>query len=592
VDDFIFGTLATDDLRLAHIRSLKAGVAHNHARSPRGPLPGQEVVLELTVGPAAADGLPALDQAWVYWTDDNTDPQGKPGSAENGNVVQMQPAGVEWDTLLWGYVSRFRAVLPGQPRGSVVRYRLSASSPDGSEVFSDSGRTYAYYIDDDPPPAWAEEGVIYQIFVDRFHPGGENPWQTPDSLSGFFGGTLQGVLDRLDYLQDLGASVLWLSPIFPSPSHHGYDAFDYFEIEPRLGTKEDFRRLLDACHAREMRVILDFVPNHWSHLHPTFQDASSDPNSPYRDWYTFIRWPVRYLSFFDVPELPKINLRNPQARQHMLDAAAYWLEFGIDGYRVDHAIGPTPDFWADFRRVTRAVKPDCWSFGEVVDPPDLQLSFEGLLDGCLDFVLLEALRKTFAFGRWSGKRIASFLERHEAYFPPSFSRPSFLDNHDMNRFLWAARGDVRRLKLAALCQFTLAGPPVIYQGTELGLSQRRDVRQHGPEEARLPMPWGADQDVELLSYYRQLIALCKEHSFLRQGERKILAVGEDFLAYSRSDSGAGGAVVLNLSDRSQSIPLTQVPHAIALSTEAACQISHTGQAAVVDLPAFGGVLLI
>ena len=127
----------------------------------------------------------------------------------------------------------------------------------------------------------------------------------------------------------------------------------------------------------------------------TFQDAIRNPESPYRDWYTFKHWPDEYESFFGVKELPQVNLRNPAARQSMLDAAAYWLDFGVDGYRVDYALGPTPDFWADFRRVTRSVKPDCWTFGEVVEPSDAQLNFEGGLDGCLDFILMEGLRQCF-----------------------------------------------------------------------------------------------------------------------------------------------------------------------------------------------------
>jgi glycosidase len=156
-----------------------------------------------------------------------------------------------------------------------------------------------------------------------------------------------------------------------------------------------------------------------------------------------------------------------------------------------------PDFWADFRQVTRRVRPDCWTFGEVVEPPAAQIKFAGGLDGCLDFNLMEAFRSSFAYGEWNAERFMSFLSRHEAFFPEDFSRPSFLDNHDMNRFLWAANGDFRRLILAALCQFTLSAPPVIYYGTEVGLSQERDVRQGGyglPEESRLPMLWGSSPD--------------------------------------------------------------------------------------------------
>jgi glycosidase len=417
------------------------------------------------------------------------------------------------------------------------------------EILADNGTIYACYIADDPAPSWSQDAIVYQIFVDRFYPGKGKNWLEPRTPAGFYGGTINGILDKLDYLSELDVNVLWLTPIFPSPSHHGYDTTNLFEIEPRLGTKRDLRILLDESHKRNMRILLDLVPNHVSNLHPTFQSAISDTESPFRNWYTFTDWPKKYRSFFDVPELPQLNLREPSARQHMLKAAAFWLDFGVDGYRVDYAIGPAPDFWADFRKVTRQTRSDCWTFGEVVEPPDSQLNFAGSLDGCLDFNLMEAFRKTFAYGDWDAETFASFLTRHEAYFPEAFSRPSFLDNHDMNRYLWAARGDIRRLRLAALCQFTLSGPPVIYYGTEVGLSQVRDVRQDGqglPEESRLPMLWGGEQDPETLEYYQRLIRIRSELTSINKGRVQILTADKDRILYTRGETDEI-LVVLNLS---------------------------------------------
>lgn len=548
--DFIFGTLATEQLRLEHVRTRRAGVSHYQARIPRDPLPGQDIRLDLTIGP----NYP-LEKAWIYWTDDGSDPIGNHGISANGYCVAMEKVSADWDTTFWGYFRSFRGTIPGQHAGSVIRYYLSADEENGVEIIADHGAIYGFYVDDDPPPAWSEDAVIYEIFVDRFFPGKGKEWLQPETPAGFYGGTIPGITEKLDYLDNLGVNVLWLTPIFPSPSHHGYDATDFFDIEPRLGNKADLRQLLDESHQRKMRVLLDLAPNHVSNLHPTFQSAITKNDSPYRNWYSFKHWPDKYQTFFGVPELPQLNLREPEAKKHVLDAAAYWLDFGVDGYRVDYAIGPAPDFWADFRQVTRKANPQCWTFGEVVEPPDSQLAFQGQLDGCLDFNLLESFRNAFAFREWKADQFSSFLTRHEDYFPASFSRPSFLDNHDMNRFLWAAGGNQRSLRLAALCQFSLSGAPVIYYGTEVALSQERDVRQDGrglPEESRLPMKWGNEQDADLFEYYRGLIALRKENPNLRHGKLNVVHVDKNVLVYQKGLSSPV-LISLNLSDEAQHV---------------------------------------
>jgi glycosidase len=586
MEDFVFGTLATDDQRAQFIRKRRAGVSHAHARQPLDPQPGQPITLDLTVGPHYP-----LDQARVEWMVD----QG-PGFAEKPgfwNEIPMECVGVEWDMLVWGYVRRFRATLPGQPECSLLRYRLVAFSEDKQTVYADDGTEYTCFIADDPPPEWTRQAVIYQVFVDRFFPGEGKRWLKPDSPSGFYGGTLRGVIDKLDHIIELGANVIWLTPIFPSPSHHGYDATDLFEIEPRLGTKADLRELLDQAHACGIRVLLDYVPNHWSWRHITFKDATNYHHSPYRDWYTFTDWPNRYENFFGVRDLPQINLNNPAAREYMLKAVRYWLEFGVDGYRVDYAVGPTPGFWGYFRRATRTSRPDSWTFGEVVEPSDSQRNFEGGLDGCLDFILLEGLRNAFAFGKWDAERLADFLTRHTDYFSPTFSRPSFLDNHDMNRFLWAAGDDKRRLRLAALCQLTLPGQPVIYYGTEVGLSQERDVRQDGrglPEESRLPMTWGRQQDHKLFEYYCRLVALRKAHNALSQPGLRVIYAKGHLLAYARDDF----LVCLNLGSQLGELSLPYPADGLKVLIEAN-RSPDLGKGAdgrlLLTLPAMSGALI-
>ena len=543
MDDFIFGTLATEQLKRERVEAIRSGISHNFNRRPLDPAPADPITVHLSLGPSHHS-----DRAWVYWTVDGSDPVGRDGVTEQGSALPMHLSNTEWDTVLWGYIRHFEAILPGLPAKTLVRYKFGVRTLEQGEVYAEEGKIFAFYVDDDPLPAWTRDAIVYEIFVDRFFPGTGKTWLNPAGPSGFFGGTLRGITEKMDYLADLGVNVLWLTPIFPSPSHHGYDATDLFDIEPRLGSKKDLDDLLRVAHAAGTRVLLDLVPNHVSNQHPIFQSAAQDAKSAYRNWFNFKRWPDEYETFFGVRSLPQINLRNAEARKHVLDAAAYWLDFGVDGYRVDYAIGPAADFWAEFRMVTRAAKPDCWTFGEIVDPPDVQVSFEGQLDGALDFMLLEAIRQSIAFGRWNSARLASFLERHARFFGDGFSLPSFLDNHDMNRFLWAAGNDKRKLMLAALLQFTLAGPPVIYYGTEVGLSQNKDVRQGTrgfPEESRLPMVWGNQQDSDLFRYYQELIELRKGCAVMRRGRLESIRVEDGCLLLTRNYEGEKMTAVVN-----------------------------------------------
>ena len=587
-NDFVFGTLATEALRHQRTLSLRQGVIHDNQRIPRDPQPGQEIIVEITAGPAHNG-----ETAWLYWTTDGSDPVGQHGKAASGFATSMLPGDTNWDTELWGYIQGFSGRIPGQEDGTVVRYRTSLDDSEDGEVFADNRATFAFFVSNDPTPDWAKDAIIYQVFVDRYHPGKGCAWNQPETLGGFFGGSLRGITEKLDYIQEIGFNALWLSPIFPSPSHHGYDATDLCSVEPRLGTLQDFQDLLKEAHCRKMRILLDFVPNHISDQHPIFQDAATKPASPYKNWFNFTEWPTEYETFFGVKSLPQLNLQYPEARRYVIDAALFWLRQGVDGFRLDYAIGPVQEFWAEFRKETRKENPVCWTFGEVVDPPDVQRSFEGLLDGCLDFVLLEAIRQTFAFETWSVQRFASFLDRHEAYFPEKFSRPSFLDNHDMNRFLWAADGDLRKMKLAAMCQFSLEGAPIVYYGTEVGLSQERDVRQGTlgiPEESRLPMLWGDPQDQELRAYYQQLCQSRNKLDCLKRGFRETVYADDQIFAYWRKSEADKALIIMNIGSTTKNYLLPSDPMNIFFKTGEAKLISEPNQRAI-SMDGWSGAIL-
>jgi glycosidase len=601
--DFVFGTLATDELRLAQVRVAAIGFHHGHDLEPLDPDPAVPVVLRATLGPAVV-----ADHVTAYVTTDGRDPAGDHGVATVGTAIPFERVGLRWDTLTWGYQETWQGTVPGQPDGTLVRYRLEAwSSTTGASTWASeiagvvAGRrppgvsdtdaaTFAfatdlwpirrraadaYHVDRERVPDWLRDAVIYQVFVDRFATTDGGPFATPATPGGFYGGTLRGVIERLDYLEDLGVSCLWLSPVFPSPSHHGYDATDYRSIEPRLGTEADLRELVDEAHQRGLRVILDFVVNHVSSGHPAFQAAIRDRDTPEASWFTFTDWPTEYLSFFGVLDHPQIDSDDPGAQAEMVDAARHWLGLGVDGFRCDYAQGPSHAFWSVFRAATRAARPDSVTIGEIVETPALQRTYAGRLDGCLDFLLMQGLRGTFGVGTLAPSALEAFVRDHLAFFAPDFVLPSFLDNHDMNRFLWLTRGDSRRLRLAALYQATLPHPPIVYYGTEVGVTQVRDVRSADgsghPEESRLPMRWGDDQDAGLLAFYRASIRLRRASPARWRGERTVRladdAAGLLVVEIGQAD-GYGALVVVHPGEGVVTVPASLVDgRSVALTTD-------------------------
>lgn len=466
----------------------------------------------------------------LLWTRDDWQSQSQ---------VDFAAVGQEWDDLTWGWVFFWRAELPVSA-GDLLRYKIFARLADGREVFADNqseageqATQFAQWLNPaNRTPAWAEHARVYQVFVDRFNPGKGREWLQTKDLMQPFGGTLRGVTEKLDTLLDLGFNCLWLSPIFRSPSHHGYDISDYFEIEPRFGGKRDLEELICQAHQRGMRILLDFVANHCSSQHESFLAAQGSKADPRYAWFNWKRWPKTYESFYDVPTMPRLNLHfGSPARQHLLEAAQFWLKMGVDGYRLDYANGPDRDFWVDFQRACLEINPDCWTFGEVVAPADEQAQFFGSMHGTLDFLTCQILREAFALRTRSVSELAGYLCASETGFPADFSRPVFIDNHDMNRFIFAAQGNFESLVAALTLLYLLPQPPIVYYGTEKGLSQNHSIHDrgsHGFDEARLAMPWEENRrSRSLADLMRTLSAFRAANPWLTEASWELLSTSGD-----------------------------------------------------------------
>jgi cyclomaltodextrinase len=536
--DFAFGTYTNDALKLANHRANRNGIQHQNHITPSKPRPDEPVTVHVVTS-----GDSNITQVALYYTTDETTPAGHKGVASNGTTVRFEKTHVEWDSNVWDYIVHWQTKIPAQSNMTLVQYVISGwttSETDANhEIFADypiaqenvqhaamiyfknipedsiftpseiqQPHVFAYHVDNIQPPQWAYDAVIYQIFIDRFYHGDGGAWNETESMSDIFGGTLWGVRDKLDYIAELGVDCIWLSPTWLTPSSHGYDVMDYDRIEPRIGGEDALRAVVDGAHKRGMRVLLDLVCNHISNEHPYFLEALNNPESPYRDWFFFgDEFEHGYKGFFNVKTMPELNLDYPPARDWMIENAVRHLrDFNVDGYRLDYANGPSPDFWTYFRRACKAQKPDCLIFGEIIEPPEVLRRYQGRLDGCLDFPLNDALRRTYGWRVWSESQLQSFISNHRMYLPDDFIMPVFIDNHDMDRFSHIADNDSERLKHAVQVQMQQPQPIIIYYGCEVGLVQPLSTREHTLDVSRVPMAWDATtQNLDTFSFYKSQI---------------------------------------------------------------------------------------
>ncbi len=236
---------------------------------------------------------------------------------------------------------------------------------------------------DPDTPDWVRDAIFYQIFPDRFarsltvpKPQHLDQWGSPPTYHGYQGGDLIGVVEHLDYLADLGVNAIYFTPIFQSASNHRYHTHDYEKVDPMLGGTPALRRMLDEAHARNIRVVLDGVFNHASRGFFQFHDIMENgPNSAYLDWFTIKEFPLNaydsekapnYQAWWGLPALPKFNVACPEVREFLWGIGRMWIEFGIDGWRLDVPNEIDDDaFWREFRLRVRAVNPEAYIVGEV-----------------------------------------------------------------------------------------------------------------------------------------------------------------------------------------------------------------------------------
>ncbi len=424
-------------------------------------------------------------------------------------------------------------------------------------------------------PEWVKHAVFYQIFPERFDNGDptndpENvqPWGTPPTFSNFMGGDLRGILNRLDYLIDLGITAIYLTPIFQASSNHKYNTYDYFRIDPRFGTLATFHELIGHAHNRGVRVILDGVFNHCGRGFFAFQDVlENGPQSPYTRWFHIQQWPLHpydeqkpanYYAWWNIRSLPKFNTNHPPVRRYLLDVARYWIEQGADGWRLDvpNEIDDH-NFWREFRHVVKQANPDAYIVGEIWQ--DAHPWLDGTqFDAVMNYLWRDLCRDFFAYESISAEAFAQGIDYLLQRYPREamLVQLNLLGSHDTVRFLNEARGDVRRLYAPLLFQMAFPGAPCIYYGDEIGMSGEKDPHCRGC------FPWDTKAwNHDLRNWIKQCIALRREYIALRTGEFRTLWAAQHLYAFARWHNEQQLVVLLNRHDHPTSInlPLNQVP---------------------------------
>lgn len=395
---------------------------------------------------------------------------------------------------------------------------------------------YFHEVDRFKAPDWVKETVWYQIFPERFangdpanDPEGTLPWNSKRNpgRDDFYGGDLQGVIDHLDYLQELGINGIYFCPIFKAKSNHKYDTIDYFEIDPAFGDKETFKKLVEEAHKRGIRIMLDAVFNHIGILSPQWQDViKNQEKSRYADWFHIRKFPVEDLTNLTTDELeqvglvnyetfaftghmPKLNTANKEVQDYLIEVATYWIrEFDIDAWRLDVANEVDHQFWKRFYKETTRLKEDFYILGEIWHSSQSWLTGDEF-HAVMNYPLTDGIIAFFARDGLSPEEFVSALNEHFMKYRQQANEVMFnlLDSHDTPRILTICKGDKNIVKAALTFMFLQYGTPCIFYGTEIGLEGENDP------DCRKCMVWDStQQDLDMLSFTKQLIRLRKNYA--------------------------------------------------------------------------------
>ncbi len=399
-------------------------------------------------------------------------------------------------------------------------------------------------------PDWTKDTVWYQIFPDRFNRDSKakknkhnlTPWNQPDSVTAntYYGGTINGVTEKLDYLKELGISGIYFTPITAGYSTHKYDTDDYMKIDPDFGTDGDFKALVEEAHKRGIKIMLDAVFNHCGTGFKPFLDVlKKGPKSKYIDWFEWrdeidldkslleiqsaykkggwkeiCKLEKPYHSFANTWNMPKLNTANQETKEYLIEVGKYWIEkFDIDAWRLDVSNEVDHKFWREFRTAVRAVKPDIYIMGEIWHDSRPWLEgdqFDAVMNYPNKFTIIDWL----LYEKNNVAQMANRMMLNNFGYAPEINLGTYnlLSSHDTARMLTRSNGSAEKFFLATAIQFFLPGSPSIYYGDEIGMTGGDDP------DCRKPMNWEFSTSNKYLKHYKKLIRMTKSCSAIKYGE--------------------------------------------------------------------------
>ena len=474
-------------------------------------------------------------------------------------------------------------------------------------------------------PDWVKHAIFYQIFPDRFArttrtdlpPAMQVPledWDSAPTIQGYKGGDLWGVAERLDYIQNLGVTAIYFTPIFQSACNHRYHTHDYYQVDPLLGGNEAFFDLLEAAHDRNLKVVLDGVFNHASRGFFYFNDIlENGPHSPWLDWFNIKGWPLsaydgdepaNYEGWWNNRALPEFNHDNPQAREYIMRVGEYWIKQGIDGWRLDVPFDVTTEgFWVEFRSRVKAINPEAYIVGEVWTDASEWLQgdqFDGVMNylftgPAIAFTAKDRVSmpivESVSYNPYPALNAKGYAEKIEALldlydWEIQQTQLNLLSSHDIARALSVASEDITSFLLATLLLLTFPGAPSIYYGDEVGLPGKLDP------DCRRVFPTEDSWNWQVLETHKALIALRHAHPALRTGRYQTLAAEEDCYVFSRILEKEMIVVAVNTGEASVQVRLADIAVENGEVLYGEGEVEWLGdRTAVLDIPARSGMIL-